>query len=206
MPSATCAAASARSVATARRWLRFEMPRRRGSSPAQHRQRRPARPSWPGRTRSTGQLSTEGSVQAASSVASAEGADERPAQVVDHLPARDGGDPARPARRAVRPAQDPGQELPVSACPAVLPCRGLLVARGGLVEELDVGDQARPGRRCPRAGRGSAACSRGPDRPAPARRRRCRRCPCRCRCPRRRGPGRRRRPRTRRGRCPRMPE
>ncbi len=70
---------------------------------------------------------------------------ERSTQVVDHLPARDGGDLARPARRAMRPAQDPGQELPVASCPAVLACHGVLVARGRLVEELDVGDQARSG-------------------------------------------------------------
>ena len=47
----------------------------------------------------------------------------------------------RPVASSPRPS-DPGQELPVPACPAVLPRRRHQVAGRKLVEELDVGHQA----------------------------------------------------------------
>ncbi len=69
-----------------------------------------------------------------------------PAQVVDHLPAGDAGDraPGSAARGVARPAEDPGQELPVAARPSVLAGRGDEVVRRELVEELDVGHEAGP--------------------------------------------------------------
>ena len=72
------------------------------------------------------------------------GRGERPAQVVEHLPPPDQID--APARRspARRPAQDPREELPVAPRPAMLPRRRDLVARGKLLEELDVADQPGP--------------------------------------------------------------
>ncbi len=71
----------------------------------------------------------------------------RPAQVVDHLPAGDtrDGAPAPPARGIAGAAEDPWQELPVAAGPAVLACRRDQVVRRELVEELDVGHQPGPG-------------------------------------------------------------
>ena len=70
-----------------------------------------------------------------------------------------------PARRAVpagpvAPAEDPRQQLPVAARPAMLARRRHVVVRRELLDHLDVGDRGRRGRRCPRTGRGSAACSR----------------------------------------------
>ena len=108
----------------------------------------------------------------------------------------------RAARTAsgTRP-EDPGQQLPVAADPAVLARGGHLVVAREAFEELDVGNEARRARRGPRRDRGRAACSPAPGRRARARTRPRRRCPCPCRSPRRRGPGRRRTPRRRRGRC-----
>ncbi len=63
---------------------------------------------------------------------------QRPAQVVEHLPTTDEGN-----RGAT--LQDPRQQLPVTARPAVLAGGGDLVVRGELLEELDVGHQ--PGAR-----------------------------------------------------------
>ena len=46
-----------------------------------------------------------------------------------------------PASRGA--ADDPGQQLPVSARPSMLPGRRDLVVRREFLEELDVGDQSR---------------------------------------------------------------
>ena len=71
----------------------------------------------------------------------------RPAQVVDHLPAGDPADgaPVSPARGVAGAADDPGQQLPVAARPAVLAGSRHQVVRGELIEELDIGHQAGPG-------------------------------------------------------------
>ena len=71
----------------------------------------------------------------------------RPPQVVDHLPA---GDPRHGAAVPVapgvtRPAEDPWQQLPVAARPAVLARRRDQVVRRELVEQLHVGHQAGAG-------------------------------------------------------------
>ena len=72
----------------------------------------------------------------------------RPAQVVDHLPAGDGGHgpPARKARSVAGPTKDPGQELPVAPRPAVLAGRRDQVVRGVFIEELNVSHQPGPGK------------------------------------------------------------
>ncbi len=71
---------------------------------------------------------------------------ERPAEVVDHLPSADSADRAPGAVVAVAapPSGDPGQELPVTAGPAMV-TRGILqVVRRELVEQFDVGRQTGP--------------------------------------------------------------
>ena len=73
--------------------------------------------------------------------ASVSGASSDAAQVVEHLPAAE----RRQRALAVRAAEDPGQQLPVAARPAVLARRGDVVARGELLDHLDVGDE--PGAR-----------------------------------------------------------
>ena len=55
------------------------------------------------------------------------------AQIVRHLPAPDQGNPC---------PEDPRQELPVAAGPAMLAGRGYSVVRGRALEELDVGGQS----------------------------------------------------------------
>ena len=74
---------------------------------------------------------------------------QRSAQVVDHLPARDGGyrAPTPLTRGVARPTQDPRQQLPIPARPAMLAGRSLEVVGRELVEQLDVGHEARPGER-----------------------------------------------------------
>ena len=61
----------------------------------------------------------------------------RAAQVVEHLPARD--------RRNPGAAEDPRQQLPVAARPAMLSGRRHAVVRGRVLEQLDVGDEPRAG-------------------------------------------------------------
>ncbi len=72
------------------------------------------------------------------------GSRERPPQVVQHLEAADRRD--RRAQAAAvggaGAAEDPRQQLPVAARPAVLASRGGLVVRRELLEQLDVGHQA----------------------------------------------------------------
>jgi hypothetical protein len=65
------------------------------------------------------------------------------AQVVDHLPAGEAGHGIwpSPTGRVVIPAEDPGQELPVAACPAMLTNRRDQIVRWEFVEEFDVGHQ-----------------------------------------------------------------
>ena len=66
-----------------------------------------------------------------------------PTQVVDHLPAGYSGHGIRPspAARVAVPAEYPGQQLPVAACPAILANRRDQVARREFIEEFYVGHQ-----------------------------------------------------------------
>ena len=83
-----------------------------------------------GRTRSTATAAASGSVHPATSASQADGAEQRAAQIVEHLPAADHRDRGA-AGRAVRAgpgAEDPGKQLPVAARPAMLPGRGDVVA------------------------------------------------------------------------------
>ena len=129
-----------------RRWLRLEMPWRRGSRPA--------------RTGSAAGTTTEAQhergPQAGGDRGQRPGRDERrqrerggqrPAQVVDHLPAGDAGigAPAPTARGVAGTPEDPRQELPVAPRPAVLAGRRDQVVRRELLEQLDVGHQPGPG-------------------------------------------------------------
>ena len=65
---------------------------------------------------------------------------QRAPEIVDHLPAPD-------RRQAL--AQDPRQQLPVPARPAMLACRGRQIVRRRALEQLDVGHQARRARTAP---------------------------------------------------------
>ncbi len=90
---------------------------------------------------------TDGSVQAATSVASSERRRQRAAEVVDHLPTGDAGDGTAAALTGgvARHAENPGQELPVATSPAVLTrCRDQVVRRE-LIEQLDVGHETGTG-------------------------------------------------------------
>ena len=89
---------------------------------------------------------TDGSVQAATSVASASGADSvrrRLSTIFQRAMAGIGAAAPAPGRVA-GPAEDPRQELPVAARPAVLARRRHEVVRGELVEQLDVGHEPGP--------------------------------------------------------------
>ena len=85
-----------------------------------------------------------GSVQPAASVSQAAGADRvrRRLSTIFHWSIGGMRASMRPGPGA--PPDDPGQQLPVAARPAMLPGRSDLVVRRELLEELDVGDQARP--------------------------------------------------------------
>jgi hypothetical protein len=70
---------------------------------------------------------------------------ERPSQVVDHLPAAEQRDPPAGAVAGHGTATEyVRQQLPVAARPAVRPRGGDVVARGVLLDDLDVGHEARP--------------------------------------------------------------
>src|SRR5262245_58212505 len=74
------------------------------------------------------------------------GRHKRAAQIVHHLPACDGAEHAsRPSALIAPPAEDPWQQLPVAAYPAILSCDGHLIARRKVLHDLDVGDE--PGAR-----------------------------------------------------------
>ncbi len=128
-----------------------------------------------------------------------QGQDRRPAPTACAADYRTSSRSRSPAQDSLRPrdarclheAQHPRQELPISPCPAMLPCRRHVVAGGKLLDDLDVATPDRRARRSPRRDRGSASCCRERGPPAPPRRRRCRRCPCPSRSPRRTGPDRR---------------
>ena len=68
-------------------------------------------------------------------------------QIVEHLPEADRRDGAGGFLRqaALHAAEQPRQQLPVAARPAMLACRGDVVAGGKLLDHLDVGGQARAG-------------------------------------------------------------
>ena len=70
---------------------------------------------------------------------------ERSAQIVEHLPAADRGNGARRTLRARlhrRAAEDPGQQLPVAARPAVMANRADVVAGREFLDDLDIGGEA----------------------------------------------------------------
>ena len=69
---------------------------------------------------------------------------QRSAQVVHHLPAADERDrlPCRVGVRVPPTAEDPGNQLPIAACPTVLARRGNVVTGGELLDDLDVGDES----------------------------------------------------------------
>ena len=71
---------------------------------------------------------------------------QRAAEVVDHLPAGDPGNGAAvpPAGAVTGPSEDPGQQLPVAARPAMLPRRRDQVVRRELVEQLHIRDEPGP--------------------------------------------------------------
>jgi hypothetical protein len=74
---------------------------------------------------------------------------QRAPQVVQHFPKAD--EWQRPAAaivaRRIAPAQYPGQQLPISAGPAVLTRGGHVVARWEFLDYFDVGNQSSPGKR-----------------------------------------------------------
>ena len=134
------------------------------------------------------------SVQAATRVRSAHGAESvrRRLSIIFQRPSR--GTP-----RERRP-EDPGQELPVAAGPAVLALHRQRVVPPGTPRRRRGPRRARRARRSPRRGRGSGVRSPARVPRAPPRTHRRRRYPCRCRTPLRTDPGRRPRPPRRRGR------
>ena len=101
-------------------WLRFEMSRPRGKHAAEHRQERPARRSSPGRTRSTPRATLPGTIHATTSVRNAAGADSVRRRLSSIF--------QRPISGMPRP-EDPRQQLPVAARPAVLARRRHAVVR-----------------------------------------------------------------------------
>ena len=69
---------------------------------------------------------------------------QRAAQIVDHFPPADDRDPAarRTARGGVAAAEDPRQQLPVAARPAMLTIGRHVVARWKILDDFDVRCQA----------------------------------------------------------------
>src|SRR5688500_17154352 len=133
--NAACASASARSRPTPRRKLRFEIPRRPGTSPA----RIENRPGIANAARTAvvqTPAGTPGRIHAATSVSNAAGAATDRREAGAHGPPGGVGDPRG----------EPGQELPVASGPAVLSGGGDLVMRRELLEELDVGRETRAGK------------------------------------------------------------
>ena len=68
---------------------------------------------------------------------------QRPAQVVEHLPSAERRSGRAVADRRGNSSEEPRQELPVAAHPAMLARRRDLVARREVLDHLDVGDEAR---------------------------------------------------------------
>ena len=68
-----------------------------------------------------------------------------PPEIVEHLPPADERDPGRAPRVGRGSPDDPGEQLPISARPPVLPGNGNLVVRRELLEQLDVRDESGPG-------------------------------------------------------------
>ena len=66
---------------------------------------------------------------------------QRPAEIVEHLPTGDGGQPPRPPRRA---PEDPRQELPVAPDPAMLPHRRDVAARRMGFDQFNIRHEGRP--------------------------------------------------------------
>ncbi len=142
----SCARAMKKSVATARTWVRFEIPRRRGMIPRQ-----------------------KGSSAGIAIVANYEGRPdqrigerkgpsgqqcenrprrgERAPQIVNDLPFADQGSGRSCSVTALIfcVPENPRQQLPIAARPAVLACRGDLVVPRKLLEELDVARESGSG-------------------------------------------------------------
>ncbi len=137
-------AASCASAATARKWLRNTMPLWRGTSPASNE----------GRFGIASIATTKalqsaacggGSVHAITRLSTAGRRHERPAQVVEHLPATEQRDGAAPAVDVGGAAPEhPRQQLPVAAHPTVRARRCSGVACGILVDEFDVRRESGP--------------------------------------------------------------
>ena len=193
--SAIWAKADRKSRATARTWLRLEIPGTRGHTPAN--------------AGSSGGMARTTRTKAVQSTAD----DLRPVPSRTTSVRNDAGiDSVRRRLSTIfqRPtsgqafAQDPRQQLPIAARPAVLASRGRQVSSPERSRTARRRSPDRRARTAPRTGHGSAAYCPALVRPAPPRRRRCRRSPCRCRIPRRTGPDTRptRPPRTGRSRTP----
>ena len=69
---------------------------------------------------------------------------QRPPQIVEHLPTADRRKRARApvSEGRVDTTENPGQQLPVTAGPAVLARSGHVIARRKLLDDLDIGSQA----------------------------------------------------------------
>src|SRR5579863_10479443 len=75
---------------------------------------------------------------------------ERPPQIVEHLPTADQRKRVRTPITEARVAttENPGQQLPVAAGPAVLARSSYVIARRKLLDDLNIGSQACAGE-CP---------------------------------------------------------
>ncbi len=70
---------------------------------------------------------------------------QRPPQIVQHFPQADQRQAAAAPHgaRRIASSQDPRQQLPVAACPAVLPCGSDVISRRKFLDDLDIGNQTR---------------------------------------------------------------
>ena len=164
-----------------RRWLRFEMPVRVAAAARRRPAARPARSAAASDEGVHNAGRNRGQRPGRHECGQRERGGQRAAQVVDHLPSGDAGDriAGRASRGVAGRVEDPRQELPVAARPPMLAGGRRRGSSTGTRRTARCRSPVRRGRRRPRTGRGSAACSRAPDRPSPPRTRRRRRCPCR---------------------------
>jgi hypothetical protein len=136
-----CDRATKMSRPTARRWLRLEIPDRRGrrlsttgikAGTATAPTSRPVQRS----------AETAGKIQAATAADKRRRRNQAAAEVVHHLPAAlDGNAGFLPPRGVARDPQDPRQELPVAPHPSMVAAGGHLVVGGELLEQIHVGQQ-----------------------------------------------------------------
>ncbi len=135
--SAVCDAREAQVArASARRWLRSVMPRAPRHDRGEHGKQRRQRDRRDDEARSRRARPCSGSIQPATSARQARPAPSSERRRLSSIFQR----PIAPARRAA--AEEPGQQLPVAARPAVLARRGDVVARRELLDHLDVGGEA----------------------------------------------------------------